>query len=62
MVFFRFLLSLGGFGNLAIRLSTDPYLRHLQGGRSVRCLYESPAARDLSLYFPIFFKKSLQNG
>ena len=27
-----------GFGHLAIRLSIDPYLKYLQGGRAVRCL------------------------
>ena len=47
--FCRFLLSLGGFRNLATRLSIDPHLKILQGVRSVRCLSESPAARDFSL-------------
>ena len=51
--FCRFLLSLGGFGHLAIRLSTDPHLKHLQGVRSVFCLSESPAAQDFFLSFLI---------
>ena len=47
--FRRFLLFLGGFGHLAIRLSTDPHLKHLQGVSSVHYLYKSPAAQSFFL-------------
>ena len=40
-----FLLSLGGFGHLAMMWSSDPHLKYLRGLRSVCCLSESPAAR-----------------
>ena len=54
--FRSFLLSLGVFGNLAIRLSTDPHLKQFQGVRSVHCLYKSPAARAFSLSFIVLLK------
>ena len=53
-VFCHFLLSLGGFGHLAIIWSAYPHLRHLRGGISVSCLSESPAVRAFYLYFIIF--------
>ena len=59
--FFRFLLSLGGFGHFSIRWSSDPHIKHLQGVRSVRLFSKSPAARAFFLFFLILFKKNLNN-
>ena len=47
-------LSLVGYGPLAIILSTNSHLKYMWGGRLVRCLSKSPAARDFSLYFLIY--------
>ena len=51
--FCHFSLYLGGFGNLAIRGSSDPHLKHLRGVHSVRLLSETPATRSFSFSFLI---------
>ena len=45
--FCRFSLYFGGFGNFAIKLSSDPHLKHFRGVRSVCLFSESPSTRVL---------------
>ena len=60
LTYFRgFSLSLGGFGRLEIRQSSDPHLKHLRCVGSVLHLSESPTARAFPYTF-LSLKKSTE--